>query len=163
MDLEVDPNEATHAQDLTVDGCVCPQCYRPLKAPSVADGGTNRYGVRVRDYNGFCFHCRRGCVVVQFKQDGKWLIHSFRPLRYESGKFVGFEPDWVEVTPLPEPPVVMTGPGGDFVKVPDPDYDPAFSAIQGAAGFLRQATNAIGELLKIIEKLRHNETDNRKH
>ena len=160
-----DQNEATQAQDsheMTVDGCVCPQCFKPLKAPAVTDGPPGRYGIRLRSYAGMCFHCRQACYVVQFEANGKWLINSYRPNLYESGRFVGYG-DWVEVNPLPEQPPVLTGPGGDYDTVPDPDYDPAFSAIQGVAGFLMQATNAIGQLLKAIEKLRHNGLDNRKH
>lgn len=161
MVQKADHNEATHAQDmmaettasLTLDGCVCSQCYKPLKAPVVTDAGTNRYGIRLRSYNGFCFHCRRGCIVVQFHQDDKWLIHSFMPLRYESGKFAGIGPDCIIVNPLPEPPPVLTGPGGDYVKVPDPACDPALAAVQGAASGLMQLTHAISKLLKAIETL----------
>ncbi len=165
MVLKADSTDSTQAHDsqgLTVDGCVCPQCYRPLKAPAVTESPRDRYGIRLRSYAGMCFHCRQGCHVVQFEADGKWLINSYLPHRYETGKFIGYG-DWIEVNPLPEPAPVLNGPGGDYDTVPDPDYDPAISAIQGVAGFLMQATNAIGELLKTIGKLRHNEPDNRKH
>ena len=171
MDRKADSNEASHAQEMmpettassTLDGCVCPQCYRPLKAPTTTETPRNRYVPRLREYNGFCFHCLQGCCVVQFERAGKWLIHSFMPLRYEGGKFVGFGPDWMIVNPLPEPPAVLNGPGGDFDEVPDPSYDPAISAIHITSNILIQAANAIGELLKAIEKLRHHESNNRKH
>ncbi len=170
---KADQNEATPAQDpqvltddatapLTVDGCICSQCYKPLKVPSVTVSPRDRYGTRLRHYNGFCFHCEQGCIVIQFERDSKWLIHSFNPLRYESGKFAGIG-DWIVVNPLPEPPAVLIGPGGDYDKPPDPSYDPAISAIQGATSGLMKATNKIGELLKAIEKLRHNEPNHRKH
>ncbi len=166
MVLKANQNEAPPAQDsddMTVDGCVCPQCYKPLKVPSVTDAGTNRYGIRVRDYNGFCFHCRRGCIVIQFAQDDRWLIHSFRPLRYESGTFVGFGPDWMIVNPLPEPPPVLNGPGGDYDKAPDPAYDPAISAIEAISSLMLLTTQALGNILEELTRFRNNEPNNRKH
>ncbi len=173
MDVQPDANQATPAQDsqaltadttasLTVDGCVCPQCFKPLKAPLVVDHPADRYGRQTRTYVGMCFACRQACEVIQFDQDGKWLIHKHLVHRYESGQFIAYG-DWIEVNPLPKPPAVLNGPGGDYDEVPDPAYDPSLAAIQGAASGLKQATNAIGELLKAIEKLRHNELDNRKH
>ena len=139
---------------LTVDGCVCPQCYKSLKAPVVTEGdGDSRYGRRTRSYAGMCFECLQGCRVVQFERDGKWIINSYLLHRYESGAFVGYG-GWVEVNPLPLPPAVLNGPGGDFDKAPDPDYDPAISAIHTISTILTVTTNAIGELLKTIEKLR---------
>jgi len=162
MVQNTDPNQATHAQDLTVDGCVCPQCFKPLKAPVVTDGGGDRYGRHVRSYAGMCFECRQACRVVQFERDGKWLIHSYLPHRYESGKFVGIG-DWIVVNPLPEPAAVVFGPGGDYDKTPDLSGDLAISIIHTLSTISRTTTNAIGELLKAIEKLQHNEPNNRQH
>ncbi len=170
---KADQNAATPAQDpdemsidttasLIVDGCVCPQCFKHLRAPVVTGHPIDRYGPRTRSYAGMCFVCCQACRVFQFEQDGKWLIHRHLVHRYESGQFIAYG-DWITVNPLPEPPAVLNGPGGDYDAVPDPANDPFLTAIQGAASGLMQATNAIGQLLKAIEKLRHNGLDNRKH
>ena len=168
-----DQSGASHAHDsqdlmadttasLTVDGCVCPQCFRPLKAPAVTGGGIDRYGRRIRSYAGMCFECRQGCRVEQFEADGKWLIHSYLPHRYESGRFVGYG-DWIEVNPLPEPPAILTGPGGDFDKAPDLSGDLVLPLLRSAAGMMSKVAHTIRELLETIEKLQHNEPNNRKH
>ena len=158
-------NQATQAQDshdLTVDGCVCPQCYKHLRAPVVTEGGGDRYGRRMRSYAGMCFECLQGCRVTQFEQDGKWLINSYLPHRYEAGKFIGIS-DWIEVNPLPEPPAVVTGPGGDFDKAPDLSGNLALPLLRSAADMMLKVAHTIRELLATTEKLQRNELDNRKH
>ena len=165
MDLKADRNEAPQAQDseaLTVDGCVCPQCFKPLKAPAVTVSRRDRYGIRLRDYNGFCFHCRQGCRVLQFERDGKWLLHSYLHHRYESGQFVACG-DWIQVNPLLEPPAVLTGPGGDYDTVPDLSDDLIMPLLRSASCMMLKVSHTIRELLEVIEKLRRNEPDNRKH
>jgi len=150
---------AHDSQDMTVDGCVCPQCYKPLKAPAITDGGADRYGRKLRSYAGMCFECRRGCRVVQFELDGKWLLHAYLPHRYEAGRFVGVG-DWIEVNPLPDPPAVVTGPGGDFDKALNLSADLVLPLLRSAAGMMSKVANTIGELLKAIEQLQN--TDRQK-
>ena len=151
-----------NADDLTVEGCVCPQCYKPLKAPAVVDYPADRYGCRTRSYAGMCFGCRQACKVTQFEQNDKWRIHQYLPHRYESGQFVGVG-DWITVNPLPEQPPVLTGPGGDFGKVPDPSYDPAISAIEAISSLILLTTKALGNILKELTRSHNNEPNNRKH
>lgn len=159
---KADQNEATPAQesdDLIVNGCVCPQCYKHLRAPVVTDHPTDRYGPRTRSYAGMCFACRQACRVYQFEQDDKWLIHKHLVHRYESGTFIGIG-DWIEVNPLPEPPAVLTGPGGDFDKPLDLSDDPVVHLLQSAFDMLAKTAKAFGELLAGLEKLRN--TDGKK-
>ncbi len=167
---KTDQNAATHAQDmmaettasLTVEGCVCPQCFKLLKAPLVVDNGADRYGRHTRSYAGMCFECRQACRVLQFERDGKWLIHRHLPHRYESGAFASYG-DWITVNPLPEPPAVLTGPRGDYDKALDITDDPVVHLLQSAFDVLSQSAKSFGELLEGIKQLRHNEPDNRKH
>ncbi len=173
MVLKSDSNEATPAQDrqvvtadadtsLTVDGCVCPQCFKPLKAPAVVDHGADRYGRHTRSYAGMCFQCRQACKVVQFERDGKWLIHKYRPHRYESGAFVAYG-DWIVVNPLPAPPAILTGPGGRYDKALDITDDPVIQVFRNAFDVLSGTAKAFGELIQDLKKIRGDGIDNRKH
>lgn len=163
--VKANQNEATPAQDpqaLTVDGCVCPQCFKPLKAPTVVNHPTDRYSPRTRSYTGMCFACRQGCRVFQFKRDGNWLIHRFQPHLYKSGAFVGYG-DWIEVNPLPEPPAVLTGPGGDYDKPLDITDDPVVKIFRNAFDILSETAKAFGELIQDLKKIRGDGLDNRNH
>jgi hypothetical protein len=173
MVQKANQNEATHAQDsqdlmldttasLTLEGCVCPQCFKPLKAPSVTESPPDRYGIKLRSYAAMCFTCGQACKVIQFEADGKWIILSYRIHLYESGRFFGYG-DWITVNPLPEPPAVMTGPGGDYDKVPDLSGELALPLLRSASGMMSKVAHTIRELLEVIEKLQRNEPDKRKH
>lgn len=173
MVQKANQNEAPPAQDsddmtpdttasLTLDGCVCPQCFKHLRAPVVTDHPIDRHSPRTRSYAGMCFVCRQACRVFQFAQDGKWLIHKHLVHRYESGQFIAYG-DWITVNPLPIPPAVLTGPGGDFDKVPDPSYDPAISAIEAISSLMLLTTQALGNILEELTRSHNNEPNNRKH
>ncbi len=157
-----DEQPTANAEDLTVDRCICPQCFKPLKAPTVTVSPRDRYGTRLRDYTGMCFDCGESCRVIQFERDGKWFIHSYLRHHYESGAFVGYG-DWTIIKPLPEPPAVLNGPGGDFGKVPDPSYDPAISAIEAISSLILLTTQALGNILEELTRSHNNEPNNRKH
>lgn len=144
--------------DLTVGGCVCPQCFRPLKAPSLTEYPRDRYAPPMRSYAGMCFQCRQACRVVQFKRDGKWLIHSYLRHRYESGAYIGVG-DWIVVNPLPAPPAVLTGPGGDYDKALDLSDDPAMQLFRSGFDILSKAAKAFGELIEGLEKIKNPESE----
>ena len=140
---------------LTVEGAVCPQCFKPLKAPSITPGGDDPYGRRTRSYAGFCFDCRTGCRVVQFERDGRWAINSYQPHRYENGAFIGVG-DWIVVNPLPEPPLLTTGPGGDYTKhYTEDDIDRAIEQLlDGAWRMLTNTAETLGGILKFVREKR---------
>lgn len=67
------------------------------------------------------------------------------------------------VTPLPEPPAVLTGPGGAFDKALDITDDPVVQVFRDAFDILSGTAKAFGELIQDLKKIRGNELDNRKH
>jgi len=129
----------------TIEGCVCPQCYRPLSYPLVTDTPGDRYAPPVREYHGFCDTCRMAARVVQFARDGKWHINSFRQYRYAGGKFEGIGKDWIAVEPMPAAPVVMTGPGQPY-DTPVTDAD--IATVEWAQGALRIIQECATDLMQ---------------
>lgn len=96
-----------------VPDCICPVCYKPLANAQIIPQ-PDRYR-ELRRYLGFCGTCHVGSEVIQFKRDGRWVIHKYQVYSYigqlthcqASGK-------WVTLNELPEPAPVVTGPGGEY-------------------------------------------------
>jgi len=91
----------------TVEGVVCPVCYKPMPGTVIIQRPADRYGRVIRTYFGWCLACNAGCEVVQFQKDGKWLIEKHRPYSPEPLA-------WQKVNSLPESAPIVLGPGGDF-------------------------------------------------
>jgi hypothetical protein len=108
---------------MTDESTICPQCFRRIPS-TVMPAENSRMGYLMRVYYGWCEGCNKGFEVVQFKRaatannsiplainieadNERWHIHRYRPyrLRYEV---------LVEVEALPDAPVVIKGPGGDY-------------------------------------------------
>jgi len=90
---------------------ICPTCLKPLLAHSIFHDESDKYGRHIRRYMGWCCNCNCGFEVAQFEKEGRWFIHQFR--YYAQAVPKG---DWQLITPLPEPPVVMTGPGEGYFR-----------------------------------------------
>ena len=139
-------------------GVVCPACYKKLIAASIVGGGFDkRYQSCVRTYFGWCFECSHGYEVIQFEKDGNWLIHKYMDYTINaqthhsrpSGK-------WQVLCSLPEPPLVMTGPGGDYVKpmnIKPTKLDVEIEkTLRSIIEIFQKTSNALVELLAIAKK-----------
>ena len=93
---------------------VCPECGRPIPLSTIMWCGTDRYNRTTRRYLGGCLSCLRRYAVIEFLQDGKWLIHKYR--YYEVPATKKPPGDWIILNELPEAPPVVIGPGGEYDK-----------------------------------------------
>ena len=97
-----------------VADCICPICFKPMAYPRI-EAVADRYGREIRQCLGFCTMCHLGSEAIQFKRDGRWVIHKYQVYAYvgevthcqAAGK-------WVMLNQLPEPAPIVTGPGGEF-------------------------------------------------
>lgn len=101
----------------TVKDVVCPECFESVKcaAQFFDKPCVDRYGRETRRYFAWCDKCKLGSEVIQFKRDERWVIHKYQ--RYEpTGSFENCRAtgNWQTFNDLPEVPLVMTGPGGEF-------------------------------------------------
>jgi len=97
------------------DQIVCPNCFRPAAEHHVGRPISDRYGRVLRSSLVWCAECGCDFEVVQFESEGKWPIHKFRC--YTSvGKGAAYQPSgkWHYIEDLPEAPVLLFGPGGDY-------------------------------------------------
>jgi len=125
-------------------GAICPLCFKPVERPNflaIDPGGTARYlRHAVRRYFGWCSHCQEGFEVIQFAAGDKWHFHKYQLYEYDDAGRQEAKSDWVRVEPLPEPPVLQFGPGGDFAEpIGDDELRTELEAIAGALkGLYRQ-------------------------
>jgi hypothetical protein len=96
---------------------ICPLCGVQVETAWLRELAQDG-GHAVREYIGDCGACGHGFDVIQFRRDGRWAVHKFRPA--EPGQRA-FDREWHVVTPLPGSPLVMLGPGGDYVKTIEDD------------------------------------------
>ncbi len=141
-----------------VQGAVCPSCFRPLPYPHVhpeysADGHTFRM------VQGWCFNCHRGAIIIQFRgMAGKWHIHKFTaydiadniPIALDGGQ-------WTVLCDLPPaqqptPPVVQTGPGGEYIKrITEDDLNKEIYLLAKLAGIMDSCKSILTDLIKKLQ------------
>jgi len=95
-----------------IGDAVCPLCFQALPNPAILPLA-DRYGRELRKYLGFCPNCKLGCETIQFRRDGRWVIHRYQIYAY-IGTYVQKTGNWITLNGLPEPAPIVTGPGGDF-------------------------------------------------
>jgi len=117
----------------------CPECGRPIPLSTIMWNGTDRYNRTTRSWLGGCLDCLRRYVVVEFLQDGKWLIHKYR--YYEVPATKKPPGDWIILNDLPEAPPIVVGPGGEYDKQIELDH-------VGVLKLLQKTLAKTGELLK---------------
>jgi hypothetical protein len=98
----------------TVPDVVCPDCFTPVPWATIQQPGTDRYGRTLRTYYGWCFRCNKGAEVIQVLSGDRWPIHKFRSYDLIDDAACRTTGEWVILTPLPQPPLVQHGPGGDY-------------------------------------------------
>lgn len=126
---------------------VCPHCFRPLQYPAITGQGKDCYERVIRDYYGWCFKCERGFEVIQFKQNGRWLIHKYRDgIVLNEGDSIVLNQAWTTLNNLPDPAPVVTGPGGQ--------YDTSFTP--QTVTLLEALHKAMSSTVKVIEQLLKN-------
>jgi hypothetical protein len=92
----------------------CPECGELIEVGYTAYGENDRYGRTTMTYSGWCSTCQKGYEVQRFQKNEFWLTHKYRT--YITVKDHAVPQSWVEVYPLPEPPVCVLGPGGSYDK-----------------------------------------------
>ena len=129
----------------TVADAVCPVCFELLTVPSFLPIDHTRYTPELRRYFGWCFGCKRGFCVIQFKRGDRWVIHKYQAYVQTGKEKTEHKPlgPWKILNELPDPPLVLTGPGGDF------DTEMQIKA----AGIARTALDAIAKAVDAIRNL----------
>jgi len=94
---------------------VCPKCFKDISESAVVLSGQKRYGRELRTYFGWCLDCQLGFEVIQFLQDEKWFIHKYRYYAASLDRPIPSK-QWQLINDLPDAPVVVIGPGGDYDK-----------------------------------------------
>jgi hypothetical protein len=97
---------------------VCPMCGVQVEAASLLEANRDGGHVTLREYICRCHECTCGYDVIQYYWKGQWVVHKFR-LAPPTERTFGDE--WCLVHSLPAVPLVMTGPGGDFVQTVEAD------------------------------------------
>jgi hypothetical protein len=137
----------------TQTGVLCPQCSSPLPYP-IVDQSFHIDGQEYRSWWGYCFHCRKGFIAIQLRGlAAGWLLYKYLTYRLINNVPVA-DGQWIMVTPLletaakpviaPAPPVIQTGPGGDFTNQTD---DKKLLAI------LEKANHTLSDLSKVISEI----------
>ncbi|MCE5184553.1 MAG: hypothetical protein LLF76_00310 [Planctomycetaceae bacterium] len=117
------------------EGIVCPHCCKPTRYFLLFGPAPDEYGRTIRSYIGYCDRCHSEFEVTQFQVGQLWPMHRCRLDGQE----------WKVIQPLPEPPLVQTGPGGDFSR--------AYSTEQLEA-IVEKATKCLVDCGKIIATVR---------
>jgi hypothetical protein len=149
-------------QTMTIEAVVCPEDFTPIKA-TVLPSQTNRYQTEFRTYLGYCQKCNCGWEVIQFKREGRWVIHKYqkyliKQVGSDGCSFVspmkelppirqcGPSGKWIQLNELPEPAPVIMGPGGEY----DEGFTPETSELLVN---LQKAFNAVNQAIKCL--IRH--------
>lgn len=152
-------------KDNELSGCkqvpdvVCPNCFHPMEFPNLY-GPAAYDGHCLRTYLGWCFRCNKGFQAIQYHDaaSGRWIIHKYQGYMLRNNVPV-HDDQWIMLNRLPEmtpaePPLVQTGPGGEYVKqITGEQLD---IAIQQTALLL----NKIGHLICELMKLKNHKTSN---
>lgn len=111
---------------------VCPECGRPIPLSTILWCGTDRYNKTTRRWLGGCLGCLRRYVVIEFLQDGKWLIHKYRYYEVSAAK----KPpgDWIILNELPEAPLVVVGPGSEYDTQIELEHVEVLKSLQNTLG-----------------------------
>lgn len=129
---------------------ICPKCFKPLQHPVVTGQGTDRYKREMRTYYGWCFECEQGCLVIQFKREGRWVIHKYRRATLLDGSGqCHLKNNWQVLNELPEPAPVVVGPGGDFDKQITPEVTTILKSLQS---IFEKTSEILKNALKIVEQ-----------
>jgi len=138
-------------KEIKVTGVVCPRCIEQLSGYSIITEGPDRYGRYIREYFGWCIHCDTGFEVVQFKKDGRWPIHKYRYYAAKAGCKKIPPSEWTILNELPEPPAVVTGPGGDYDKAIELTKI-NIEILTAASKVSKAVADAFGEFVDVIKK-----------
>lgn len=141
----------------TVKDVVCPDCFQCCSWPSVTRPTTDKYGRTTRTYYGWCEGCGWGFEVIQFEKSGRWIIHRYRYYdRADPSGTKGPARQWQVLAELPEAPVVMTGPGGDFCNPielkSEAQFDEAMKKIlQNAQVTMNKLAGVLMEVMNLMK------------
>jgi hypothetical protein len=89
---------------------VCPICFDQVEWPVIMTEGPDSEGRPLRTYFGYCAHCSKAHIVVQFAREDRWIIHKFRPAAVIGiANPIELSNDWKMMSELPEPHRVQGG------------------------------------------------------
>jgi len=137
----------------TIADVVCPKCFKPVFSPAIDDTKADRYGSKRRGYYGWCFDCEIGFEVIQFKQDGHWVINEYKKYVCGDGRAMPIGP-WITLNDLPGTPLVVFGPGGDYDRQVYPDDLDRLSEV---AKNMSNAINLLGHVVRGIKERAQND------
>ena len=127
---------------------VCPECLEILPGCSVLPARLDRYGRELRTYFGWCCECHGGYEVIQFRRCDRWHINRYRYWLQITDQTDQYQTDgWILISDLPDPPIAVTGPGGDYDR---PVEVSVSDTVIRAAAVLRSAAQTLAELAKTL-------------
>lgn len=150
----MDKKNGTKGAAPTVKDAECPRCERLLSAPNITPQ-SDRYDRNIRKCSGWCEDCEAGYQMIQFEYYGRWNTSEYLIYHYVDGKSVPYG-GWNKVVDLPNPPLVVTGPGGEYDKLMSLKEMEALLDKQGqqAMGIIQQLVGAVLDGKKRLKELK---------
>ena len=139
------------------DDIVCLNCLRPLAGFSLSRTRRDRYGRVIRVYMGSCTACGLDVEVMQFyapecPAGPRWSVHKFRYWQRLVSEPQTSRPGyWQIVQELPEPPVAITGPGGEYDSAMEPEIIDIAKKVRST---MVSAARLLGDLVTALEAKR---------
>jgi len=139
---------------------ICPVCGERMKVDILREAVHSRFPEQARrGYWGWCQRCQAGYQVELFRVPDGWRLHRYRLYGYieatatATPKAVG---QWRLVEPLPDAPVLMIGPGGDYDRPVDGDQiDEVVEKTLGTFNTMfHQAGQAMADLVELVRTRR---------
>jgi len=128
---------------------ICPKCFKPLQHPVVTGLEIDRYKREMRTYYGWCFECEQGYLVIQFKREDRWVIHKYREaVLLEGSGQCCLKNNWRIMNELPEPALIVVGPGGDYDKQITPEVTTILKSLQNIFEKISQNLKDVLEIAK---------------
>jgi hypothetical protein len=143
--------------------CICPVCFKQVDPKCMEQGMLSADGIRRRSYSTWCPECSaggQGYIVIQYYHGGRWHIEKYiqiQPLYIYHGKWQHVQEAMPQQQPEAQapgfPPVVQTGPGGDFINTTtDADLSKALESYTNLITQLSTCGHLISDILLMKKK-----------
>jgi hypothetical protein len=139
------------SEKITVTDVICPNCFQIPPGVTLFNPVTDRYGRTTRSYFGWCIECHQGFEVVQYQQAGRWFIHKYRFWHAAMPEGLNVPDWWNKVNELPDPPVVLTGPCGEYDQAIKEKQIKTVDLLLKIQGVLKSTCQAVGNLIRATQ------------